>query len=75
MTKQELARVLDLQNKAYNLLLWLDEQARHQSDLLSDENVAAWKYVESCEAWVRHMIGIFHATCARKIMTFQHFRI
>ena len=57
MTKQELIRVLELQEKAYNLLLWLDEQARHQADLLSDENVASWKYAESCESWVRHMIG------------------
>lgn len=59
MTKDELNRVLDLQNKAYGLLLWIDEQARHQPELLSDENVAAWKFVESCELWVRRMIGIF----------------
>ncbi|HVF85846.1 MAG TPA: hypothetical protein VM821_07670 [Abditibacteriaceae bacterium] len=59
MTREELNRVLDLQRKAYNLLLWLDEQARHQNDMLSDENVAAWKHGDSCEEWVRRMIGIF----------------
>lgn len=59
MTKEELVRVLDLQRKAYNLLLWIDEQARHQADLLSDENVAAWKYADSCQSWVRQMSGIF----------------
>lgn len=48
-----------MQRKAYNLLLWLDEQARHQNDMLSDENVAAWKFANSCEDWVRRMIGIF----------------
>ncbi len=59
MTREELNRVLDLQNKAYGLLLWIDEQARHQADLLSDENVASWKSADSCELWVRRMIGIF----------------
>ncbi len=59
MTKEELNRVLDLQNKAYGLLLWIDDQARHQPDLLSDENVGMWRFVASCEDWVRRMIGIF----------------
>lgn len=57
MTKEELNRVLDLQNKAYGLLLWIDDQARHQPDLLSEKNVEAWRSVASCEDWVRRMIG------------------
>lgn len=48
-----------MQNKAYALLLWIDEQARHQPDLLIEKNVEAWRFVESCEAWVRQMNGIF----------------
>ena len=59
MTREELNRVLDLQNKAYGLLLWIDDQARHQPDLLSEKNLEAWRSVASCEDWVRRMIGIF----------------
>ena len=59
MTKEELNRVLDLQNKAYSLLLWIDDQARHQPDLLSEENVQAWRFAASCEDWIRRMTGIF----------------
>lgn len=59
MTREELNRVLDLQNKAYGLLLWIDDQARHQPDLLSEKNVEAWRSVASCEDWIRRMIGIF----------------
>ncbi len=59
MTREELNRVLDLQNKAYSLLLWIDEQARHQPDLLSEKNIEAWRLVDPCEDWVRRMIGIF----------------
>lgn len=57
MTREELNRVLDLQNKAYNLLLWIDDQARHQPDLLSEKNIEAWRSVASCKDWIRRMIG------------------
>jgi len=59
MDKAQLNRVLDLQNKAYGLLLWIDDQARHQPDLLSEKNIEAWRSVASCEDWIRRMIGIF----------------
>lgn len=59
MQKQEIARVLDLQQRAYNLLLWISDQARHQPDLLSESNIEQLRYAPGCDEWVRHMMGLF----------------
>jgi hypothetical protein len=57
--KHEIERVLDLQQRAYNLLLWISEQARHQPDLLNESNIEKLRYAQDCDEWVRHMMGIF----------------
>jgi hypothetical protein len=59
MQKHEIARVLDLQQRAYNLLLWISDQAQHQADLLSESNMEKLRYAPGCDDWVRHMMGIF----------------
>ena len=72
MTREELNRVLDLQNKAYKLLLWIDGEA---PQLLSDTNVEAWKQTDTCEDWARQMMNTFpfELQCEENdIPTFSH---
>jgi hypothetical protein len=59
MEKHQIERVLDLQQRAYNLLLWISDQARHQPDLLSEANLQKLRYAQGCDEWVRHMMGMF----------------
>jgi hypothetical protein len=59
MERKELERVLDLQQKAYELLLWISGQAKSNPSLLSQENIDKFRYADSCEEYVHHMKGIF----------------
>ena len=59
MEKQALKQVLALQNKAYELLLWIDEHSRQQPELLDEKNIEAFRYAQSAQEWLRRMNGIF----------------
>ena len=58
MQHAEIERILRLQNFAYEFLLWLNQRAEHEQQLLSDENLEKWRYSESCENWVRQIHGM-----------------
>ncbi len=58
MNPTEIERLLQLQNSAYELLLWIDKRAYSEQSLLSDENQQKWRYAESCESWVRDIYGM-----------------
>ena len=58
MDKTEIERILNLQNRAYEFLLWINKRAEKEQDLLRDENLEKWRYAESCESWVREMQGM-----------------
>ncbi len=59
MEKHEMERVLELQRKAYELLMWINAQAASQPDLLSEESVHSLNYAASCRAWIEHRAGSF----------------
>lgn len=58
MIKSQIERLLHLQNAAYETLLWINRRAEYEQELLSDENLAKWRYAETCEAWVRDIHGM-----------------
>lgn len=58
MTETEISRLLELQKSAYELLLWLDERARTEPEVLSDQNLEKWRVAASCEAWMRDVYGM-----------------
>jgi hypothetical protein len=53
MDKSAIERILKLKNSAYELLLWVNKQAEHQPEILSDRNLEKWRFGEGCESWVR----------------------
>ncbi|PQV63814.1 hypothetical protein B1R32_10818 [Abditibacterium utsteinense] len=59
MNKSEIERLLQLQNSAYELLLWLNKRAENEQEILSDSNLEKWRTAASCENWVREMEGMF----------------
>lgn len=59
MEKHELEKVLELQARAYELLMWINAQAASEPALLSEESVQALKYAASCRAWIEHRGGSF----------------
>ncbi len=42
MNKSEIERLLQLQNSAYELLLWLNKRAENEQEILSDSNLEKW---------------------------------
>lgn len=58
MHKHDIERILRLQNAAYELLLWLNQRAAHEQEILSDHNLEKWRYAASCETWVRDIYGM-----------------
>lgn len=58
MTREEIERVLRLQNAVYELLLWLNKRAENEPEILSDHNLEKWRYAQSCEIWVRETYGM-----------------
>jgi hypothetical protein len=59
MEQEEVASVLELQRKAFDLLLWIGKSAASQPMLLSGESVESLKYAASCRAWIERMTGSF----------------
>lgn len=59
MEKHEMERVLELQRKAYELLMWINTQAATEPALLSEESVEALRYADSCHAWIERRSGSF----------------
>lgn len=59
MEKRELEKVLELQARAYELLMWVNAQAASQPELLSEESVQSLKYATSCRAWIEKRAGSF----------------
>lgn len=58
MNREDIERILRLQNSAYELLLWLNKRAQNEQDILSDHNLEKWRFAESCEVWVRDIYGM-----------------
>ncbi|HEX8549925.1 MAG TPA: hypothetical protein VF681_00080 [Abditibacteriaceae bacterium] len=58
MNRNDIERILRLQNSAYELLLWLNKRAENEQELLSDHNLEQWRHGESCENWVRETSGM-----------------
>lgn len=58
MNREDIERILRLQNSAYELLLWLNKRAETEQEILSDQNLEKWRFGESCEAWVRDVRGM-----------------
>ncbi len=58
MNREDIERILRLQNSAYELLLWLNKRAETEQEILSDQNLEKWRFGESCEAWVRDIYGM-----------------
>lgn len=58
MQHADIERILRLQNFAYEFLLWLNQRAENEQQLLRDENLTKWRYAESREDWVRQMHGM-----------------
>jgi len=58
MKNEAIDRLLRLQHAAYELLLWINERAELEQDLLGDVNLGKWRYAGSCEAWVRDIHGM-----------------
>ncbi len=76
MTKEELNRVLDLQSRAFGLLLWMNEQEHQNLGLWDEENLAAWRFTELCEARLRHRIDVLPRDLCPEdgdISTLSHF--
>ena len=57
MNKDDIERILRLQNSAYELLLWLNKRAEHDQEILSDHKLEKWRFAENCEDWVRGIYG------------------
>jgi hypothetical protein len=57
MNKEDIERILHLQNSAYNFLLWLNKRSESEPEILSDQNIAKWRFAESCETWIRTVYG------------------
>lgn len=75
MEKAQLQQVLALQNKAYELLLWIDHHSGEQPDLLGEKNLEAFRFAASAQEWLRRMNGIFplHLRVEEnEIMPFSH---
>jgi len=58
MNRDHIERILRLQNSAYQLLLWLNNRAEHEEDVLSDQNLEKWRHAETCELWMREVYGM-----------------
>ena len=58
MDRNQIEGVLRLQNAAYELLLWVNSRAEQDQDILSDRNLADWRFAEPCETWVRNHLGV-----------------
>ena len=58
MNREEIERILRWQKSAYQLLLWLNERARHDPQVLSDHNLERWRYAQSCGEWLREVQGM-----------------
>jgi hypothetical protein len=56
MKLDDLELAVTLQKKAYGLLLWLKQQARHQPNLLKPEQVEEFESGDKCVEWTaRHL--------------------
>src|SRR5688572_14620729 len=53
-----LRETLVLHDRAYRLLLWLGDAARHAPELLSADNEAALADARACAAWLRSQRGL-----------------
>lgn len=58
MNRNDIEAILQLQNSAFELLMWLNKRAEQEQQILSDENLEKWRHAESCEAWVRDVYGM-----------------
>ena len=67
MTREELRQILNLQNRAFQLLMWIGRQARQRPELLSSESVEALKHADTCEDWLtQHDAGLpYHLRVAQ----------
>ena len=53
--------MLGLQKGVYELLLWLNQRAGDDETILRDENLEAWRFADSTEAWLRGFVGMMPA--------------
>src|ERR1035438_2722206 len=59
MKLEDLEKAVEVQQKAYGLLLWLKQRARTHPELFSAEKVEPFASGDSCVAWVRRQSGGF----------------
>jgi hypothetical protein len=57
MELNEFERIVGLQRKAYGLLLWLKEQARHNPAVLNPLQTEALSSGDTCVEWVKHHLN------------------
>jgi len=75
MNQVEIERTLSLHKIAYELLIWLKEQARNNRGLLDSKAVEAMSSAKSCEEWLvprLAMIPVHLRPGANDISAFSH---